>query len=112
MGRVLSDFAALLRIKLPTSELLQEYGWKWHACFNITEFAEKPNLDFARSSLRVPGLADGEYLTIFGEYIIKPKIFDYLEENIKNNIRERGEFPTHFRARAAGARRTVPRIGL
>ena len=59
---------------------------------NITEFAEKPNLDFARSSLRVPGLADGEYLTIFGEYIIKPKIFDYLEENIKNNIRERGEF--------------------
>jgi UTP--glucose-1-phosphate uridylyltransferase len=59
---------------------------------NITEFAEKPTQDYARSNLRVPGLPDGEYLTIFGEYIIKPQIFDYLEENIKNNIRERGEF--------------------
>jgi UTP-glucose-1-phosphate uridylyltransferase len=59
---------------------------------NITEFAEKPNLEYARISLRVPGLAESEYLTIFGEYIIKPQIFNYLEENIKNNIRERGEF--------------------
>ena len=25
-------------------------------------------------------------------YIIKPQIFDYLEEHIKNNVRERGEF--------------------
>jgi UTP-glucose-1-phosphate uridylyltransferase/mevalonate kinase len=59
---------------------------------NITEFAEKPTLEYARSNLHVPGLPDGEYLTIFGEYIIKPQIFDYLEENIRNNIRERGEF--------------------
>ncbi|MBP1692485.1 MAG: putative UTP--glucose-1-phosphate uridylyltransferase [Chloroflexi bacterium] len=59
---------------------------------NITEFAEKPNLEYARISLRVPGLAESEYLTIFGEYIIKPQIFNYIEENIKNNIRERGEF--------------------
>lgn len=59
---------------------------------NVTEFAEKPTIDFARSNLLVPGLPDGEYLTVFGMYIIKPKLFDYLEEHITNNVRERGEF--------------------
>jgi UTP-glucose-1-phosphate uridylyltransferase/mevalonate kinase len=59
---------------------------------NITEFAEKPTLDYARTNLRVSGLPEGEYLTVFGQYIIKPQLFDYLEEHIKNNVRERGEF--------------------
>lgn len=59
---------------------------------NITELAEKPTVDMARTNLRVPGLPEGEYLTVFGQYIIKPQIFDYLEEHIANNVRERGEF--------------------
>ncbi len=59
---------------------------------NVTEFAEKPTVDYARQNLRIPGLAEGEYMTVFGQYIIKPQIFDYLEENIRNNVRERGEF--------------------
>jgi UTP-glucose-1-phosphate uridylyltransferase/mevalonate kinase len=59
---------------------------------NITEFAEKPTLDYARNNLRVRELPDDEYLTAFGLYVIKPKIFDYLEEHITNNVRERGEF--------------------
>lgn len=59
---------------------------------NITEFSEKPNLDYARSNLRAPRLPEGEYLTVFGQYIIKPEIFDILETNIRNNLRERGEF--------------------
>jgi len=59
---------------------------------NVTEFAEKPTLDYARTSLRVPGLPDGEYLTVFGQYVIKPQLFDYLDEHIRNNVRERGEF--------------------
>jgi UTP--glucose-1-phosphate uridylyltransferase len=59
---------------------------------NVTEFAEKPTADYARNNLRMPGLADGEYLTVFGQYIIKPQLFDYLEEHIVNNVRERGEF--------------------
>jgi len=59
---------------------------------NITEFAEKPTIDYARNNLLVPGLAADEYLTVFGLYIIKPQIFDYLEEHIENNVRERGEF--------------------
>jgi len=59
---------------------------------NVTEFAEKPTLDYARTNLRVPGLDTNEYLTVFGQYVIKPKLFDYLQEHIKNNVRERGEF--------------------
>jgi UTP-glucose-1-phosphate uridylyltransferase/mevalonate kinase len=59
---------------------------------NVTEFVEKPTVDFARSSLRVPGLPEDEYLTIFGQYVIKPALFEYLEEHIANNVRERGEF--------------------
>jgi len=59
---------------------------------NITEFAEKPTVDYARNNLRVAGLPDDEYLTVFGQYIINPQIFDYLEEHIQNNVRERGEF--------------------
>jgi UTP-glucose-1-phosphate uridylyltransferase/mevalonate kinase len=59
---------------------------------NVTEFAEKPTLDYARTNLRVPGLDASEYLTVFGQYVIKPKLFDYLQEHIENNVRERGEF--------------------
>ena len=35
---------------------------------------------------------EGEYLTVFGQYILQPQIFDFLEEHIENNVRERGEF--------------------
>jgi UTP-glucose-1-phosphate uridylyltransferase/mevalonate kinase len=59
---------------------------------SVTEFAEKPTLDYARTNLRVSGLPDGEYLTVFGQYIIKPQIFEYLEGHIRDNVRERGEF--------------------
>lgn len=59
---------------------------------SVTEFAEKPTQDYARTNLRVPGLEKNEYLTVFGQYIIKPKLFDYLQEHIENNVRERGEF--------------------
>ncbi|HTY63781.1 MAG TPA: sugar phosphate nucleotidyltransferase [Acidobacteriota bacterium] len=59
---------------------------------SVSEFAEKPTLDYARNNLRVPGLPEGEYLTVFGQYVIKPALFDYLGEHINNNVRERGEF--------------------
>jgi UTP--glucose-1-phosphate uridylyltransferase len=59
---------------------------------NVTEFSEKPTVDYACNNLRISGLPDDQYLTVFGQYIIKPQIFDYLEEHIKNNVRERGEY--------------------
>jgi UTP-glucose-1-phosphate uridylyltransferase/mevalonate kinase len=59
---------------------------------SISEFAEKPTTEYARTNLGIEGLPEGEYLTVFGQYIIKPQIFDYLEEHITHNVRERGEF--------------------
>ena len=59
---------------------------------NVTEVFEKPPVEYARLNLQVPGLPENEYLTVFGQYIIKPQLFDYLEEHIENNVREKGEF--------------------
>jgi UTP-glucose-1-phosphate uridylyltransferase/mevalonate kinase len=59
---------------------------------NITEFAEKPGLAYARTHLRPAGLPQDQYLTVFGQYILNPEIFTILEERIRNNLRERGEF--------------------
>ena len=77
----LANFGTATGVWLETNRLL-----------NVSEFAEKPTVDYARNNLRVPGLPEKEYLTVFGQYIIKPNLFDYLEEHIKNNVRERGEF--------------------
>ncbi len=59
---------------------------------NITEFAEKPTLDYARNNLHIAGYSADQYLTVFGQYILKPELFDFLEVSINNNIREHGEF--------------------
>jgi UTP-glucose-1-phosphate uridylyltransferase/mevalonate kinase len=59
---------------------------------NITEFAEKPTLEYAQTHMLINGLSGGQFLTVFGQYVLKPEIFDLLGANISNNFRERGEF--------------------
>ena len=59
---------------------------------SITEFYEKPDVEYARQHLQVEGLREDEFLTVFGMYVLVPEIFDYLEENISHSLRERGEF--------------------
>ncbi len=59
---------------------------------SITEFAEKPDLLYASEHLHLEGMEDGQFLTLFGQYILSPRIFEFLEEAINNNLRERGEF--------------------
>jgi UTP--glucose-1-phosphate uridylyltransferase len=58
----------------------------------LTEICEKPDLEYARSHLQAEPLGSDRFFTIFGIYILTPKIFDFLEENIRNNHREKGEF--------------------
>jgi UTP-glucose-1-phosphate uridylyltransferase/mevalonate kinase len=58
----------------------------------ITEFSEKPDLDYAREHLRLQDLPEDHYLTVFGMYVLKPEIFARLEEHIDHNIRHHGEF--------------------
>jgi UTP-glucose-1-phosphate uridylyltransferase/mevalonate kinase len=67
--------------------------WKeTNRILSITEFAEKPEPGYAHEHLRVDGLDEGQYLTVFGLYVLTPKVFDFLEEHIRHNLREGGEF--------------------
>lgn len=90
--------ANILGLRRTPQEQIANFGtvagvWKdENRLLNVTEFAEKPTLDYARSNLRVPGLPLDEYLTVFGLYILQPRLFDYLEEHIQNNVRHQGEF--------------------
>jgi UTP--glucose-1-phosphate uridylyltransferase len=59
---------------------------------SVTELAEKPDLAYARKHLSIEKIPQDSFLTIFGLYVLDSRIFDYLEVNITQNIRERGEF--------------------
>ncbi|MBD2496661.1 UTP--glucose-1-phosphate uridylyltransferase [Nostoc sp. FACHB-280] len=68
---------------------------KWHvtnSILQVTQLCEKPTVDYARQNLRIAGMAEDEFLCIFGLYILTPKIFDCLAESIEKNLRDRGEF--------------------
>ncbi|MEQ9669141.1 sugar phosphate nucleotidyltransferase [Coleofasciculus sp. G2-EDA-02] len=58
----------------------------------VTQVCEKPDLDYARSHLRVEGMAEDKFLGIFGMYVLKPKLFDILADSINQNRRYKGEF--------------------
>src|SRR5919202_2778969 len=59
---------------------------------SITQLYEKPDIEYARKHLHMEGMDDDQFLAVIGMYVLKPKIFDFLEEHINHNIRERGEF--------------------
>lgn len=84
-------------LKVTPGEDVRHFGcvagsWQTTDVLSVTEFAEKPDLEYARKHLRVEGLKDDTFLSVFGQYVLKPKVFEYLEEHISHNIRERGEF--------------------
>ncbi len=58
----------------------------------VSEIVEKPDVDYARRNLRVPGIPEGRYFCWFGMHAFTPGIFDALEHHIENDIREHGEF--------------------
>jgi UTP--glucose-1-phosphate uridylyltransferase len=59
---------------------------------SMTQIYEKPTLDYARRYLQVEGMEKDQFLSIFGLYILKAKIFDILQAEIEANQREKGEF--------------------
>ena len=58
----------------------------------VTQVYEKPTVEYARQNLRVEGMAEDNYLCIFGLYALTPNIFDLLADNINSDVREKGEF--------------------
>ncbi len=59
---------------------------------SVTRIVEKPAVETARRSLRVDGLAEGEFLGWFGMHALAPAIYDVLGEMIRGNDRQGGEF--------------------
>jgi UTP--glucose-1-phosphate uridylyltransferase len=59
---------------------------------DVSLIIEKPPQAIAREKLRVDGLDDDVYLGWFGMHALAPSIYDILEEMIRNNVRDSGEF--------------------
>jgi UTP--glucose-1-phosphate uridylyltransferase len=53
---------------------------------------EKPTPEYAREHLRTPGLPPETYLTFLGMHVFTPEIFACLEEMIREDCRQGGEF--------------------
>lgn len=89
---------SVVGLKVTSGDVIHHFGcatgvWKeQNSLLSLTEFYEKPDLTYAREHLFVEGLPDNSFLTIFGQYVLQPEIYSYLEENITGNIREKGEF--------------------
>lgn len=66
--------------------------WEADGVLAVTQLAEKPEVEYARQHLHVEGMAANDLLSIFGLYVLSSKIFDYLEQQISQNLRDRGEF--------------------
>ncbi|WP_013321178.1 sugar phosphate nucleotidyltransferase [Gloeothece verrucosa] len=63
-----------------------------NSVLTIKKTWEKPTREEARSQLHIETLPENQFLALFGLYILSPKIFDYLGQEIQNNCRYRGEF--------------------
>lgn len=63
-----------------------------NSLLKVTQLYEKPEPEYAKAHLHVTGMEDSEYLGMFGIYALSPDIFNYLEIEIENNFRSRGEF--------------------
>jgi UTP--glucose-1-phosphate uridylyltransferase len=63
-----------------------------NSILSVAQLYEKPSIEYAQQHLHVEGMAENEFLCIFGLYLLTPKIFDFLAEHINQNFRERGEF--------------------
>jgi UTP-glucose-1-phosphate uridylyltransferase/mevalonate kinase len=89
---------SVLGLRITPAEVIHHYGcatgvWQESgSILSVTQIYEKPNLEYARSHLQMDEMKDDQFLSMFGMYVLNPKIFEYLEENINHNIRDRGEF--------------------
>lgn len=59
---------------------------------DVSLIIEKPDMETAREKLRVDGLGNDEFLGWFGMHLLMPSIYDILEEMVRDNVRDGGEF--------------------
>ncbi len=59
---------------------------------HVTEMIEKPTVERARATLRMPTLPEGVYYCFFGINVFTPEIFECLERTIAKGHRMKGEY--------------------
>jgi UTP--glucose-1-phosphate uridylyltransferase len=59
---------------------------------DVSLIIEKPDVAIAHEKLRVDGLPAETWLGWFGMHLLAPSIYDILDEMIRNNVRDHGEF--------------------
>lgn len=59
---------------------------------DVSLIIEKPAVALAREQLRVDGLPRETWLGWFGMHLLAPSIYDVLEQMIRDNLRDHGEF--------------------
>jgi UTP--glucose-1-phosphate uridylyltransferase len=59
---------------------------------DVSLIIEKPDVATARQKLLVDGLPAETWLGWFGLHLLSPSIYEVLEEMIRNNVRDHGEF--------------------
>lgn len=59
---------------------------------DVSLIVEKPVVDVARERLRVDGLPPDTWLGWFGMHLLAPSIYDILEQMIRDDVRDHGEF--------------------
>ena len=70
-------------------------GTRWKEqprVIDVSLIVEKPDVATARSRLRVDALEEDVFLGWFGMHLLAPSIYDVLEEMIRDDIRDNGEF--------------------
>jgi UTP--glucose-1-phosphate uridylyltransferase len=89
---------SVIGLRITQSDVIHHYGcasgvWqKQNSTLSVTQLYEKPDIEYAQQHLSMEGLAENQFLSFFGMYVLGAKIFDYLEQHINDNFRERGEF--------------------
>lgn len=88
---------SVIGVKVTPGSEIHHYGcisgiWESEGIVAVSKIYEKPDINYARAALRMEGMGANEFLSVFGMYVLMPQIFDYLEENIQKNFREKGEF--------------------
>lgn len=89
---------SVLGLTVMPSEIIHKAGvvtgsWQENnSVLTISNILEKPTLEQARSYLKIEGMPENKFLAVFGLYILDSKIFDYLEQEIQQNRRYKGEF--------------------
>jgi UTP--glucose-1-phosphate uridylyltransferase len=94
-----SDGKSVSAVNRITADELKGYGTIAGArraanprLIDVSLIVEKPDADVARESLHVDGLPDNTWLGWFGMHLLAPGIFDVLEEMIRDDVRDNGEF--------------------